>query len=104
VFTAIENIITDLKTGSVEYGGLKMAMQLAIYAHSKLYDKETGALTPLENINLKWGIIMHLPAGEGECTLYWADLTLGWKAVDLAAQVRAIRSEGRKALTVLNSL
>lgn len=97
-----ELLITDLKTGSVEYGGLKMAMQLAIYAHSELYDHEAetpeASLSPLGNINLKWGVIMHLPAGEGECELYWADLALGWEAVDVASQVRDLRRRGRKAL------
>jgi hypothetical protein len=98
-----ELLITDLKTGSVEYGGLKMAMQLAIYANSELYDHEAenpeDALTPLGNINRKWGIIMHLPAGQGVCTLYWADLTLGWEAVDIASKVRDLRRRGKKALT-----
>lgn len=103
VFTSTENIITDLKTGSVEYGGLKMAMQLAIYANSELYDHETGAREALENINLKWGIIMHLPAGSGECFLYWADLTLGWAAVAIAYEVREIRKAGRKALIEFSS-
>lgn len=98
-----ELLITDLKTGSVEYGGLKMAMQLAIYANSELYDHEAErpeeSRTPLGNINRKWGVIMHLPAGEGDCTLYWADLTLGWEAVHVASQVRDLRRRGKRALT-----
>lgn len=93
-----ELLITDLKTGSVEYGALKMAMQLSVYAHSKLYDWRTGKREPLENINQRWGVIMHLPAGRGECTLYWANLTLGWNAVALAGQVRDIRRTGKNAL------
>jgi hypothetical protein len=32
------NMITDLKTGSVEYGELKMAMQLAGYSRGRFYD------------------------------------------------------------------
>lgn len=108
VITPDELLITDLKTGSVEYGGLKMAMQLSIYAHSELYDHEAetpeDARTPLGNINQKWGVIMHLPAGEGECTLYWADLTLGWEAVDIAFQVRDLRRRGRTALSRVASI
>jgi hypothetical protein len=96
-----ELLITDLKTGTVEYGALKMAMQLAIYSRSKLYDKDTGERTDLGNINQKWGIIMNLPAGSGECTLYWADLTLGWEAVLVAGQVRALRSRSKSALKEL---
>lgn len=93
--------ITDLKTGTVEYGGLKMAMQLAIYSRSKLYDRKTGARSPLENIDQKWGIIMNVPAGSGQGALYWADLTLGWEAVLIAGHVRRLRSAGRKALALL---
>lgn len=94
-------LITDLKTGTVEYGGLKMAMQLSIYANSELYDFMTGVREPLVNIRRDWGVIMHLPAGKGECTLYWADLTLGWEAVQVARQVRSLRSRSRSALKVL---
>lgn len=95
-----ELLITDLKTGSVDYGALKMAMQLAIYANSDLYDKATGERVPFDNINRKWGLIMHLPSGSGVHTTYWADLELGWHAVALAKQVREIRNMGKKALTV----
>jgi len=98
-----ELLITDLKTGSVEYGGLKMAMQLSIYSRSDLYDHETGARTPFGKINQRWGVIMHLAAGSGETTLYWADLTLGWEAVEVARQVRSLRSRSRHALKVLAS-
>lgn len=94
-------LITDLKTGTVEYGGLKMAMQLAIYSRSKLYDHKTGARSPLENIDQKWGIIMNVPAGSGTGALYWADLELGWEAVQIAGSVRRMRGMGRKALEKL---
>lgn len=96
-----ELLITDLKTGTVQYGALKMAMQLALYSRSKLYDWQTGERTPLGNINQDWGIIMNVPAGSGEAYLYWADLDLGWRAVQLAKMVREIRRDGRKALTLL---
>jgi hypothetical protein len=94
-------LITDLKTGTVEYGGLKMAMQLAIYSRSELYDHKTGARSPLENIDQKWGIIMNVPAGSGEAALYWADLELGWEAVKIAGSVRRMRSMSKKALVLL---
>lgn len=94
-----EPVIEDLKTGTVEYGGLKMCMQLAIYANSELYDHESHERSPIENVNKKWGIITNIPAGSGEATLYWADLTLGWEAVQVAGQVRAMRTRSSKALT-----
>lgn len=96
-----ELVITDLKTGTVEYGALKMCMQLAIYSRSKLYCPKTGERTSLGPINQKWGIIMNLPAGSGECTLYWADLDLGWFGVEVAKQVRELRSRSSKSLQVL---
>lgn len=96
-----ELLITDLKTGSVEYGGLKMCMQLSIYSRSKLYDPTTGIRTDQGPVNQRWGVIMHLPAGSGICTLYWADLTLGWRAVEVARQVRQLRSTSSRALSAL---
>ncbi|MFC9736657.1 hypothetical protein ACFVKC_01910 [Streptomyces noursei] len=108
--------IGDLKTGSVEYGGLKMASQLAVYARGELYDhtkfpvdhgntraftrwkkssvpaeQAATAYTALPPVNQDWGIVIHLPAGEAACTLYWADLRLGWAAAKLAGEVRAMR-------------
>ncbi|MEU8621435.1 hypothetical protein [Streptomyces sp. NPDC048623] len=117
------NFICDLKTGSVEYGGLKMAAQLACYSRGVLYDhtrfpvdvndraavaafkqsvidvrEATGAYRPLPPVNQDWGIIIHLPAGRAECTLHWVDLNLGWEAAQLALTIRGMRSKSRKAL------
>ena len=103
VFKAGELIITDLKTGTVEYGALKMAMQLGFYSRSKLYDHKTGERTDLGNINQKWGIIMNVRAGTGIAELFWADLELGWEAVEVAGKVRDLRSRGRKALVPFTS-
>lgn len=94
-----ESLITDLKTGTVEYGALKMAMQLAIYSRSDLYDHETGTRTPLESINQDWGVIMNVPAGSGEGACYWADLSMGWEAVLVAGMVRRLRGTGKRALS-----
>ncbi len=55
------NLIGDLKTGSVELGALKMAMQLALYAHGQFYDHHTGARSPLPDVSQQWGLIIHLP-------------------------------------------
>ncbi|ATE85211.1 exonuclease [Streptomyces phage Esperer] len=117
--------IGDLKTGSVEYGGLKMAMQLAIYSRAKKYDhtlfpapvreddekgfqkwKKTEveaaeaakAYSVPEPVNQDWGIIVHLPSGKGVCNLYWVDLNIGWKAAQLALTIREMRSLSKKAM------
>ncbi|WP_405057037.1 hypothetical protein OG474_30415 [Kribbella sp. NBC_01505] len=103
VILPTDKLITDLKTGTIEYGGLKMAMQLSIYARGEWYSHTPANLgdcrTPIENVRTDWGIIMNLPADTGELELYWADLSLGWEAVQLAGQVRDMRSRGRSALT-----
>jgi hypothetical protein len=110
------HVITDLKTGSVQYGALKMAAQLAVYSRGELYDhtrfpvdqsdekafaawKKTevsteeaaAAYRPLPPVSRDWGVIIHLPAGEGTCTLYWADLRIGWEAANLASEIRRLR-------------
>ena len=96
-----ELIITDLKTGRVDFGALKMAMQLSIYSKSKLNVKGSHVRLDMPNVNQKWGIIMHLAAGSGVLNLYWADLTLGWEAVGVAEDVHAMRKRQKQALTPL---
>lgn len=91
-----ENYIADIKTGSIDFGAGKIAMQLAVYAHSRFYDIRSGARTPLPAVNGQRGIVIHLPAGTGTCTLHWVDIAAGWEAVQLATQVRAWRA--RKGL------
>ena len=111
------NFITDTKTGSIKYGRLKFAMQLAVYSRGKLYDhthfpvdandkkalaawKKTefsaeqaaAAYSPLPPVNRDWGIVVHLPAGEGVCNLYWVNLNIGWALAQLALEVRKARS------------
>jgi hypothetical protein len=95
------NLITDLKTGSVEYGALKMAMQLATYSRGVFYDWRTQERTPLPDVRQDWGLIMHLPSGSGVCEVYWIDLTLGWEAVQVAKAVRELRSK-RKVMVLLS--
>jgi hypothetical protein len=89
--------IADLKTGGIDYAAAKIAMQLAVYANSERYDPETGARSPLA-VNQERGLVIHLPAGEGQCSFHWADLKAGWEGVQLAAQVWAWRA--RKGLLV----
>lgn len=83
--------IVDIKTGQVEYGAVKIAMQLSVYARSEVYDVATGDRAP-HGANLERGIVVHLPAGAGACTLHWVDLQAGWAAVQVARQVRDKRS------------
>jgi hypothetical protein len=80
-------VVADIKTGSVDYPH-KMAMQLACYARSLPYDIATdtrGSAQP--GLNLHYGIIIHLPAGEGRCQLHRIDIAKGWDACLLAKKV-----------------
>ncbi|GGU41353.1 hypothetical protein GCM10010211_00390 [Streptomyces albospinus] len=108
--------IGDLKTGSVQYGALKMASQLAVYSRGEFYDhtrfpvdtsnrkaltawkkasvpakEAVTAYAPLPEVSQQWGIIIHLPAGSGECTLYWVNLEIGWRAAKLSRDIRQMR-------------
>jgi hypothetical protein len=90
--------IADIKSGSIAYGAAKFAMQLAVYAHSTPYDHVTETRAPYPaDVDTDRGIIIHLPAGQGTCTLRWVDLATGWAGVQLAAEVRAWRAKRLRA-------
>jgi hypothetical protein len=79
--------IYDIKSGSIDYPH-KMAMQLAMYARSVPYSIEKDRReTDPEPVDLRYGVIIHLPAGEGRCDLYRIDIVKGWGACRIAKQV-----------------
>ena len=86
-------VVADLKSGKSEADyPLSTAAQLATYANGHRYDPETGARSPLhDDLDASAGLLIHLPPSGG-CTLYELDLTRGWQAAQLAAQVRDARS------------
>jgi len=91
--------IGDVKTGKdvVRWGMAEIPLQLSIYAHaSHWYDPATEQLHEMPQVDQDKAIVMHLPAGKGECTLYEVDITAGWEAVQLAVAVRDWRK--RKGL------
>jgi hypothetical protein len=80
-------VVADIKTGSIDYPH-KMAMQLACYARSLPYDIATNTRGPAQlGLNLNYGIIIHLPAGEGRCQLHRIDIAKGFDACLLAEKV-----------------
>jgi len=93
-----KSYIADIKTGSIEWGTYKIAMQLAVYARSKTYDIATGE-RGMHGAELDKGLIIHLPAGTGTADLVWVDLLEGWNGVLLARQVREKRTLKFKDLT-----
>lgn len=92
--------IADLKTGNVDYTAGKFSTQLAIYAHSALYDPATGARTyPDRPLNVRWGLVVHMPAGLGTAQLRWLRLDHGWAGAQLAGPVREWRKPGARELS-----
>ncbi|MGH3599137.1 MAG: hypothetical protein ACRDQH_02475 [Pseudonocardiaceae bacterium] len=87
--------VADIKTGSIDYAGSKIAMQLALYSRSQLYDIRSGKRSDLD-VHQQRGLVIHLPAGAGECSLHWCDLDAGWEGVRVCRQVWDWRS--RKGL------
>jgi len=89
--------IFDIKTGTIDYPH-KMAMQLAMYARMTPYDipTDTRSEDP-EPLDLNYGVIIHLPAGQGRCDLYEIDIAKGWGACLIARKVWSWR--GTRELT-----
>ena len=88
-----QTCIADLKTGkdAPRYAH-STAAQVATYANSLLYDPLTGARTELPGpLNLDIGLLIHLPIGAGECTIYKLDLAFGFQWAQVATEVRAWR-------------
>jgi hypothetical protein len=80
--------VGDLKTGKSEADyPLATAVQLAIYAHSEVYDPETGLRTPIHpQLDKTTGLLVHMPA-TGPCRIIPLDLVKGWRAAQLATEV-----------------
>lgn len=95
--------VLDLKTGRVDLGVGKIAQQLDVYANAKGYDLNTHEEVDLK-LNRTKAILVHLPAGSAKATVHVVDLTAGHKANALAAQVRAWRNEGKRAIDLKTDL
>lgn len=85
-------VVGDIKTGSSAAAfPHATAMQVAVYAHSVLYDVESGRRTPIPNVNLSVGVLVHLDQNTAECQVHALDIARGWEAARLATQVSAWR-------------
>ena len=84
--------VFDLKTGSIDYAMNAIAVQMAMYANAEyIYNWRTQEHIPMPDIDKTRGVILHLPAGQGELSLYEVDLVAGWEAAQMAMEVRAWR-------------
>lgn len=90
-------LMADTKSGSIEYGQGKIAMQLAVYSRCTPYDPDADPRRSASNlergIDQDRGLVVHLPAGKGTCELVDVDIAAGWVTTsELAGRVRAWRA------------
>jgi hypothetical protein len=83
--------VADIKTGRIDYGQGKIAMQLAVYAGARRYNPITFARDRL-HCERDWGLVIHLPVGAGECTLWWVNLADGRAGIDTAQRIWSWRA------------
>lgn len=82
--------IADTKSGNIDFNH-KIAVQLAVYAHSVLYNHETKTRQPLGDIDLDRALIIALNAALGTCKLVWIDIASGWEAAKQSVWTREWR-------------
>lgn len=89
-----EVMIGDIKSGAHDANfALKPTVQTAIYAHSELYDQESGKREPLECSQTK-AVLIHIPfhaGGNPRCDIYPLDIDYGWHLAKMAAEIPAAR-------------
>lgn len=90
-------VVFDIKTGHIDMG-TKIPMQLANYAGMKGYDPQSPDDREDLKINATKALLIHLPAGKGECHMYVVDLPTGRVGNRLATEVRHFRSAGKKGI------
>lgn len=85
-------IVADLKTGKdvIRYGMTKIAIQLAIYANATHVWNGDG-YEPMPHVYTDRAIVIHLPVGEGTCTLHEVNIKEGYRALRAAMWVREWR-------------
>lgn len=86
-------VVGDLKSGKSEAAyPFATTVQIATYANGHRYDPATGERAPLHpDLDLTRGLLIHMPP-TGGCSLYLLNLTVGWEAAQIAAQVRDLRA------------
>lgn len=92
--------IADLKTGKdLSYGWGEISIQLKIYQGAEWsYDYATGLWERMPETDPNIGLVIHLPVGAGEATLYDVNLKAGQIGLELAHQVRGWRKSKNLAV------
>ncbi len=86
-----DQVVADIKTGSdLKYAEREIAIQLALYANADAMFERGSAerFEPMPAVCRHVGLIAHVPRGKAECHIERIDLSRGWAAARLAAEVR----------------
>lgn len=96
------HFIGDVKTAAnIGYSWMEVACQLAIYANADyIWNPVTKTYRPMPKVDRSEAIVMHVPVQQGKTDLYRLDIATGWEYVELAAQLRAARSNRKLAQRV----
>lgn len=94
--------IGDLKTQkTMDFGGLEIGVQLALYAHANyMWNEDTREWEEFPPVDQEWAKVIHLPAQGEICEIYDVNLDDGWSCVRLAMNVRKSRNIGKGILTL----
>lgn len=97
------SVIGDVKTGrDLSYSWLEICVQLSMYqlgvSLHGTFDLASGTWNdPIPDLDDRVGIVAHVPAGTGTCTLYEVDLEAGRRFAELAKMVRSARATKKLA-------
>lgn len=87
-------VIGDIKTGAtLAYSEREIAIQLAVYANSDIMFERGSAerFEPMPLVCRHFALVAHVPQGLAECHIERIDISRGWAAARLAAEVRSWR-------------
>jgi hypothetical protein len=84
----------DMYNSLLRYSLPDISLQLGIYANADVMWAGADGWQPMPGVDPEWALIIHVPAGQGECRLYLVDIEKGWRAVQLALDVREWRANG----------
>jgi hypothetical protein len=98
--TAGTLIMGDLKTGrTLEYGWGEIVVQLWLYANAEaIFDRKTRRYSPMPEIDKRTAVVVHLPVGAAQATVFDVNLALGEQAAKLCHTVREWRKVGGLAV------
>lgn len=95
--------IKDVKTGQSadEFGQLELAVQMALYANaSYMWNLDAQQYEPMPEVEKDWGILAHLPAGQGRAAFHPVNIAAGWTAALVAHEVHSMRKEAKTLVGV----